>query len=152
MLVWLTTFEGNRVGRIRTIFPIPEKALASLFPSEPLCPKHLAYVEWYAPFPSRPERDHLMYKINKGRMDGGQRMLASIVPLDHIRSIRKPQVGLSALYKADRRIRGVRSPFLPRRYAANIRPRGLMKMTIRRPAGALRPATDTFRHIIGTVT
>ncbi|KAL1711531.1 hypothetical protein EV715DRAFT_278440 [Schizophyllum commune] len=80
-----TGVHGNRVGRIRTIFPIPEKALASLFPSEPQCPKHLAYVEWYAPFPSRPERDHLMYKINKCRTDGGQRMLASIVPLGRIR-------------------------------------------------------------------
>ncbi|KAL1707030.1 hypothetical protein EV121DRAFT_200195 [Schizophyllum commune] len=80
-----TGVHGNRVGRIRAIFSIPEKALASLFPSGNQCPKHLAYVEWYTPFPSRPERDHLMYKINKCRTDGGQRMLASIVPLDRIR-------------------------------------------------------------------
>ncbi|KAL1750346.1 hypothetical protein FB107DRAFT_252199 [Schizophyllum commune] len=80
-----TGVHGNRVGRIRVVFSIPETACPSLFPIGFQCPKHLAYVEWYTPFPSRPERDHLMYKISKCRTDGGQRMLASIVPLEHIR-------------------------------------------------------------------
>ncbi|KAL1717167.1 hypothetical protein EV715DRAFT_203825 [Schizophyllum commune] len=80
-----TGVQGNRVGRVRAVFSIPEAARASLFHPGVECPEHLAYVEWYTPFSARPERDHRLYKVNKCLTDGGKRMLASIVPLDHIR-------------------------------------------------------------------
>ncbi|KAL1747101.1 hypothetical protein HDZ31DRAFT_32557 [Schizophyllum fasciatum] len=80
-----TGVQGNRVGRIRAIFSLPDAALASLFRPGVERPKHLAYVEWYTPFASRPERDHRMYRVSKCLTDSGQRMLASIVPIDHIR-------------------------------------------------------------------
>ncbi|KAJ6527827.1 hypothetical protein B0H19DRAFT_969493 [Mycena capillaripes] len=49
------------------------------FPDAPP-PRHLAYVEWFSPFPRRPELNHLMYKIS-----APADRICSIIPIENIR-------------------------------------------------------------------
>ncbi|KAL1675271.1 hypothetical protein EV122DRAFT_218848 [Schizophyllum commune] len=79
-----TGVQGHRVGRVRAVFTIPKAAESRLFLPGVVLPKRLAYVEWYTPFPRRPEPDHRMYKISPSDAPGGG-TLASIVPAANIR-------------------------------------------------------------------
>ncbi|KAG2085840.1 hypothetical protein BD769DRAFT_1374013 [Suillus cothurnatus] len=74
--------EGYRVGQIWVIFSIRERDAQFLFPSMHQPPKHLAYIEWFKPFPSTPESRHGMYKITR-LVRSGER-LASIIPISNI--------------------------------------------------------------------
>ncbi|KAG1869020.1 hypothetical protein DFJ58DRAFT_857358 [Suillus subalutaceus] len=58
-----------------------DTALVSLGPSFRV-PKHLAYIEWFTPFPSAPDRHSGLYKLLRS-FRGGEK-LASIVPLANI--------------------------------------------------------------------
>ncbi|KAJ7685870.1 hypothetical protein B0H17DRAFT_834956, partial [Mycena rosella] len=42
----------------------------------------LAYIEWFSPF-TRPEPDHLMYKVKRSMKDGER--LGGIIPVQNIR-------------------------------------------------------------------
>ncbi|KAM5532219.1 hypothetical protein V8D89_014119 [Ganoderma adspersum] len=53
--------EGYRVGRMRLIFKIPERAHEDLFPGV-IIPGHLAYVEWYSPF-IQPDHIHDLIEV-----------------------------------------------------------------------------------------
>ncbi|KAG1802364.1 hypothetical protein EV424DRAFT_1351759 [Suillus variegatus] len=45
-------------------------------------PSHLAYIEWFSPFPLAPNRHHGLYKVSRSLLGGAK--LASIVPLSKI--------------------------------------------------------------------
>jgi hypothetical protein len=75
-------FAGYRVGQIRVIFSIRERDAQFLFPSTHQPPKHLAYIEWFKPFPSTPDSRHGMYKITRSVRSGER--LASIIPVSNI--------------------------------------------------------------------
>ncbi|KAG1789747.1 uncharacterized protein HD556DRAFT_1520758 [Suillus plorans] len=78
--------EGVRVGQVRVVFSLPSKILPLLFPPTVKVPDHLAYIEWFAPFPSAPDRHHGLYKISRA-LHGGEK-IASVVPLgDIVRSV-----------------------------------------------------------------
>ncbi|KAI0759461.1 hypothetical protein BD413DRAFT_722365 [Trametes elegans] len=86
-LVWGMYSLCFRIAQVRVVFQIPEKAKALLFPSVPpeSRPRHLAYVEWFAPFgsaASNPSPDHGLYRIRRSVCRGAR--LASIIPVDHI--------------------------------------------------------------------
>ncbi|KAG2345890.1 hypothetical protein BDR05DRAFT_1012126 [Suillus weaverae] len=74
--------EGYRVGQIRTIFSLRQKDAQSMFPPTRQPPKHLAYVEWFTPFPSTPDLQHGMYKISRFVCSGER--IASIIPVSNI--------------------------------------------------------------------
>ncbi|KAG2136520.1 uncharacterized protein EDB93DRAFT_1303272 [Suillus bovinus] len=88
--------EGFGVGQVRVIFSLPPKSLQLLFPPTVNIPPHLAYIEWFTPFPSAPDRNNGLYKLSR-LMRGGDRV-ASIVPVgDIVRSIHLiPKFGDSA--------------------------------------------------------
>lgn len=46
-------------------------------------PSHLAYIEWFTPFPPAPDRNHGFYKLSWALARGGER-LASIVSVTNI--------------------------------------------------------------------
>jgi hypothetical protein len=73
---------GVRVGQVRVIFSLPSKSLPLLFPPTVEVPNHLAYIEWFTPFPSAPDRHHGLYKLSRA-FHGGEK-LVSIVPLANI--------------------------------------------------------------------
>ncbi|KAJ6471532.1 hypothetical protein C8R45DRAFT_1055045 [Mycena sanguinolenta] len=84
-----TGVAGYRVGQVRVVFKLSRKITDTLFHgAHP--PRHLAYVEWFSPFPPRPEANHLMYKISRPA-----ETIASIIPIENIwRSIHLfPQFG-----------------------------------------------------------
>ncbi|KZT20962.1 hypothetical protein NEOLEDRAFT_1074287 [Neolentinus lepideus HHB14362 ss-1] len=72
--------RGYRVAQVRAVFSLPPAAVSALFRKTP--PKHLAYVEWFSPFPSNPDRSSQMYKITRSVRDGER--LASIIPVTQI--------------------------------------------------------------------
>lgn len=78
----------TRVARIRLVFTLPEKIASSLFADVPQedRPYHLAYVEWFTPFPANSDPNHRLYKVSHCEVEGGR--LASVVDLQRlIRSI-----------------------------------------------------------------
>ncbi|KAG1858579.1 hypothetical protein C8R48DRAFT_755592 [Suillus tomentosus] len=70
--------KGFSVGQVRVIFSLPQKSLQVLFPPTVNIPPHLAYIEWFTPFPSAPDRNNGLYKLSR-LMRGGDRV-SSIVP------------------------------------------------------------------------
>jgi hypothetical protein len=80
----LIPVTGYRVGRVRVVFSIPEKARNAMFGRDVAVPQHLVYVEWYTPFSNPPDRNHLLYKISPLRdQNGGP--ICSVIPLANIR-------------------------------------------------------------------
>ncbi|KAJ7655439.1 hypothetical protein B0H17DRAFT_1214018 [Mycena rosella] len=71
--------KGYRVGQVRVVFSLTERALKHLFPNE-RPHHHLAYVEWFSKFPSAPEPNHAMYKISRPAEHS-----ATIIPVANIR-------------------------------------------------------------------
>ncbi|KAG1733447.1 hypothetical protein EDB19DRAFT_2001708 [Suillus lakei] len=55
--------EGVRVGQVRVIFSLPSKSVPLLFPPTVKVPTHFAYIEWFEPFASAPDRHHGLYKL-----------------------------------------------------------------------------------------
>ncbi|KAJ7588269.1 hypothetical protein C8J56DRAFT_1004496 [Mycena floridula] len=78
-----TGITGYRIGQVRVMFSIPKKALPVLFHPGTRPPQHLAYIEWFSPFPERPGAHHLLYKVSRSRAAGGGH-LSSIVPVANI--------------------------------------------------------------------
>lgn len=75
------------MGRVRLVFSIPPSVWALVF-TDPQVAQHLAYVEWYTPLPSRPDPNHLLYKISPQRDQQGGGIIGSIIPVyDIIRSV-----------------------------------------------------------------
>ncbi|KAG0698877.1 hypothetical protein DFH29DRAFT_1016884 [Suillus ampliporus] len=74
--------KGFRIGQIHVVFSMPPSAIQFLFPPENQPPKHLAYVEWFTPFPATPDPRHSMYKI-RWFIRSGERV-TSIIPVSNI--------------------------------------------------------------------
>ncbi|KAG2335638.1 hypothetical protein BDR05DRAFT_978923 [Suillus weaverae] len=53
-----------RVGQVRVMFTFPPKSIPLLFPPMVHLPTHLAYVEWFTPFPPAPDRNSGLYKLS----------------------------------------------------------------------------------------
>jgi hypothetical protein len=75
---------GYRVGRVRVVFSIPEKARDVIFSAGVIIPRHLVYIEWYTPFTNTPDRNHLLYKISPLQDQNGGH-ICSVIPLANIR-------------------------------------------------------------------
>ncbi|KAI0055661.1 hypothetical protein BV25DRAFT_1815297 [Artomyces pyxidatus] len=77
--------RGYRVAQIRVIFSLSIKARDAVFTDNDLAvaPTHMAYVEWFDPFPGGPEANHIMYRLSRSYKDG--RRLASIIPVANIK-------------------------------------------------------------------
>ncbi|KAJ7919735.1 hypothetical protein B0H13DRAFT_1868316 [Mycena leptocephala] len=73
---------GYRIAQVRVVFTLPPHLAKNVLPPGMDPPKHLAYVEWFSPFKSEPERHHSMYKVTRAIKDGHR--LASIIPVDNI--------------------------------------------------------------------
>ncbi|KAJ3007938.1 hypothetical protein NUW54_g3348 [Trametes sanguinea] len=78
------TIQGYRVGQVRLVFTIPQKAMDSLFVrlAPATRPRHLAYVEWFMPSSPVAHPDHGLYKLTR-LVRNGQR-LSSIIPVEQI--------------------------------------------------------------------
>ncbi|KAI0067755.1 hypothetical protein BV25DRAFT_1794108 [Artomyces pyxidatus] len=89
---------GYRVGQVRLIFSLSQRAVEAVFPEDKkdACPPRLAYVEWFSRFPRAPEANHRMYRTSRAR-DRNDRRLASIIPVTDIeRSVHLiPKFGIS---------------------------------------------------------
>ncbi|KAK7060730.1 hypothetical protein VNI00_000462 [Paramarasmius palmivorus] len=73
-----------RVAQVRCVFSLPKAALKEWFPSSLIQPaKYLAYVDWFTPFKTAPEANHLMYKVSHAFRSDGARA-ASVVAVDSI--------------------------------------------------------------------
>ncbi|KAJ3835033.1 hypothetical protein F5878DRAFT_653729 [Lentinula raphanica] len=73
---------------VRLVFTLPEQVATSLLEgvSEEKRPCHLAYVEWFSPFPANSDSNHRLYKVSHCEVEGGR--LASIVDVRQlIRSV-----------------------------------------------------------------
>jgi hypothetical protein len=71
------------MGQVLCIFTLPATAINSFFQHLPT-PRHLAYVEWFAPFSKfQPGCYHGLYKISQHHTDGVQQ--ASVIPVELIK-------------------------------------------------------------------
>ncbi|THU98466.1 hypothetical protein K435DRAFT_818868 [Dendrothele bispora CBS 962.96] len=70
-----------RVGRIRAIFSLPAGKLETLFASNSMPPKHLAYVEWFTKFNQRPDSYSGLHTVKRQRVSG-RGVASAIVPLE----------------------------------------------------------------------
>ncbi|KAK1224627.1 hypothetical protein PQX77_012466 [Marasmius sp. AFHP31] len=81
--------KAYRIGRVRLIFALSQNDMARLFTAVPHAnwPKHMAYIEWYSPFKSTVDPNHLLHKVSRVRfLDGGG--MASVVDVsDIVRSV-----------------------------------------------------------------
>ncbi|TFK60899.1 hypothetical protein BDN72DRAFT_778839 [Pluteus cervinus] len=71
-----------RVGRVRTVFTLPDDLIAEYLDDIDDIPSHFAYVELYSPFSVDPEADHDLYKIKPEIRNGS--LVSRIVPVDNI--------------------------------------------------------------------
>ncbi|KAG1828595.1 hypothetical protein DFJ58DRAFT_672192 [Suillus subalutaceus] len=85
-----------RVGQVRVMFTFPPKSIPLLFPPTVHLPTHLAYVEWFTPFPPAADRNSRLYKLLQSLRGGDT--VASIVPVADIeRSVHLiPRFGVMA--------------------------------------------------------
>ena len=77
---------GHQVVQVHVIFTLPDPAIKILFPNRSHGPpkaQHLAYVEWFSPFPQTPARHHRLYKLT--RTIRNNERLASILPIQSFR-------------------------------------------------------------------
>ena len=76
---------GYRVVQVRVIFKLPDSAIKQLF--HPHCrppeAQHLAYVEWFSPFPPTPAPNHHLYKLTRTIRNGER--IASVLPIQSFR-------------------------------------------------------------------
>ncbi|KAJ8084846.1 hypothetical protein PM082_003623 [Marasmius tenuissimus] len=80
--------RGYRVGQLRVIFTLRDTQLDEVLSTDvwqEKVPKHLAYIEWFTPLPSRPDGVHGLFKVSKtfNPVDGS--VDASIVPVTSIK-------------------------------------------------------------------
>ncbi|KAJ7468863.1 hypothetical protein B0H11DRAFT_1627870, partial [Mycena galericulata] len=73
-----SVYLGYRIAQVRVVFSLPPRLARTVLPPNMDPPKHLAYVEWFSPFKSEPERYHSMYKVTRSVKNGSR--LASIGP------------------------------------------------------------------------
>ncbi|KAH8100185.1 hypothetical protein BXZ70DRAFT_893418 [Cristinia sonorae] len=76
--------KGYRVAQVRAVFFLPTRVHKQLFPTGSPPSGALAYVEWFSTFPSRPHRDHKMYKISRSYTAEGYRY-ATVIRISNIR-------------------------------------------------------------------
>ncbi|KAH9014404.1 hypothetical protein EDB84DRAFT_1277679 [Lactarius hengduanensis] len=78
--------NGYRIAQVRVVFQLPNKAIPEVFPTLDTAvtspPAHLAYVKWFSPIPTRPDANHLMYRVSRLMHNGHRR--ASIIPVSSI--------------------------------------------------------------------
>ncbi|KAG2081953.1 hypothetical protein BD769DRAFT_1633506 [Suillus cothurnatus] len=78
--------EGFCVGQVRAIFSLPPKSIQLLFPPTVNVPPHLAYIEWFTPFPSAPDQNNGLYKLSRS-MHGSDRVASIVLVGDIVRSV-----------------------------------------------------------------
>ena len=74
---------GYQVAQIRAIFLLSDVTCREVFGSDTDWPSHLAYVDWFSPFPRAPQRDSLMYRVRREYRAGDR--LASVIPIHNIK-------------------------------------------------------------------
>ncbi|KAM6491600.1 hypothetical protein JOM56_012992 [Amanita muscaria] len=74
--------HAYRVAQVRVVFSIGSSAVKHVFGDYQHPPLHLAYVEWFTPFPASPESDSKLFKIERSRQ--GNVRIASIIPVTDI--------------------------------------------------------------------
>ncbi|KAJ7468883.1 hypothetical protein B0H11DRAFT_2159425 [Mycena galericulata] len=78
-----TEISRYRIAQVRVVFTLPTRLAKTIFPTNVVPPKYLAYVEWFTSFKPQPERHHLMYKVSRVIKNGDR--LGSIIPVNNIR-------------------------------------------------------------------
>jgi len=79
---------GRRIAQVHVVFQIPTSVISQMFPSLSSCvaqvqvPTHLAYIEWFNPIPTTPDRNHGLYKVSRSLSQGRRR--AGIISVDTI--------------------------------------------------------------------
>ncbi|TFK70185.1 hypothetical protein BDN72DRAFT_870442 [Pluteus cervinus] len=71
-----------RVGRVRTIFTLPDDLVQEYLDDLDEVPSHFVYVDLYSPFSADPESDHDLYKIKPETRNGSP--VSRVVPVDNI--------------------------------------------------------------------
>ncbi|TFK66936.1 hypothetical protein BDN72DRAFT_822925 [Pluteus cervinus] len=90
-----------RVAQVRAVFSLTPAMIAqSLRKAHKqgiTCPSHLAYVEWFSPFPRQPDASHRMYKITRSYAADGIRLVSTIPVSDILCSVHLlPKFGADA--------------------------------------------------------
>jgi hypothetical protein len=64
------------------VFSLPGKTLPTFFPNGTQTPPHLAYVDWFSPFPNSSHRDHGLYVIHTLERTW---LTSSVIPVANIK-------------------------------------------------------------------